>query len=355
MATFVNICRRYQTIVNQKTNTVVNIDLNSTVDSLSQLVSKQLDLSEDMFDLICFGQLLTADQILNSYGIKNGTIVYVINKTHLNPTTNSPTNSQSMDTKTPTNHSEIHQMIIALRMALPNPKFRQMLDKLSETEFRENLIAVTPGLREDPTTFAILQDMDLLATLTEPTNIHKVLAKHPCLLEATLFLAATFHEENIANESTGGPSNLDLLGRPPSYSLDAPIDDDSDDEPMDSQESASNSSATAQRIADMMLRAYQTSRNRDNQSSNQSNSSGIITQDMLSQALRQSIQAAPVNESQPSTSTTQSTAQRLRGWATQLQQMRDLGINDDIVAIQALEATNGDVQAAINIIFSDNN
>jgi hypothetical protein len=35
--------------------------------------------------------------------------------------------------------------------------------------------------------------------------------------------------------------------------------------------------------------------------------------------------------------------------------MRDLGINDDIVAIQALEATNGDVQAALNLIFSDNN
>jgi hypothetical protein len=35
--------------------------------------------------------------------------------------------------------------------------------------------------------------------------------------------------------------------------------------------------------------------------------------------------------------------------------MRDLGINDEIVAIQALEATNGDVQAALNLIFSDSN
>lgn len=46
-------------------------------------------------------------------------------------------------------------------------------------------------------------------------------------------------------------------------------------------------------------------------------------------------------------------AQILIGWAPQLRQMRELGITDDIVAIQALEATNGDVQAAINIIFSD--
>ena len=38
-----------------------------------------------------------------------------------------------------------------------------------------------------------------------------------------------------------------------------------------------------------------------------------------------------------------------------MQQLRDLGINDEIIALQALEATDGDVQAAINIIFSDNN
>jgi len=33
-----------------------------------------------------------------------------------------------------------------------------MLDKLSEPEFRENLMAVTPGLREDPITFGEYSD-----------------------------------------------------------------------------------------------------------------------------------------------------------------------------------------------------
>ncbi len=74
---------------------------------------------------------------------------------------------------------------------------------------------------------------------------------------------------------------------------------------------------------------------------------------MLRQAL-QSSQAPHL--SQPSTSSSSSSvAARLRNWSTQLQQMRDLGINDEIVAIQALEATNGDVQAALNLIFSDSN
>ena len=47
-------------------------------------------------------------------------------------------------------------MVIALKTALMNSGFRQMLDKLSEPEFRDNLIAVTPGLGEDATALGSL-------------------------------------------------------------------------------------------------------------------------------------------------------------------------------------------------------
>ena len=36
----------------------------------------------------------------------------------------------------------------------------------------------------------------------------------------------------------------------------------------------------------------------------------------------------------------------------QVEQMREMGITDENVARQALLATNGDMQAAINLIFS---
>ena len=115
---------------------------------------------------------------------------------------------------------------------------------------------------------AILQDPDLLSTLSEPTNIHKVLEKHPSLLDAATFLAATFHEETIANEAPG--TSAALLSRSAS-GLDYSLDAMSSDEEMDSGEPPSD--GQAQRIAEVMLRAYQ---NRG--TSSQSNNSGVITQ-----------------------------------------------------------------------------
>lgn len=35
-----------------------------------------------------------------------------------------------------------------------------------------------------------------------------------------------------------------------------------------------------------------------------------------------------------------------------LPQMRELGITDDSLSLRALQATNGDVQAAVNLIFA---
>ena len=68
---------------------------------------------------------------------------------------------------------------------------------------------------------------------------------------------------------------------------------------------------------------------------------------------------SPVPAAQPQAASSQqgqrTIAQTLIGWAPQVRQIRELGISDDIVIIQALEATNGDVQAALNIIFSDMN
>jgi len=43
-----------------------------------------------------------------------------------------------------------------------------------------------------------------------------------------------------------------------------------------------------------------------------------------------------------------------RDWGEALAQMRGLGLNDEALCVQALEATDGDLEAAIEIIFAGN-
>ncbi|GAA6076522.1 ubiquitin-like protein 7b, partial [Tachysurus ichikawai] len=39
-------------------------------------------------------------------------------------------------------------------------------------------------------------------------------------------------------------------------------------------------------------------------------------------------------------------------WQTQMQQLRDMGIRDEGLALRALQATDGDLQTALEIIFA---
>lgn len=39
-------------------------------------------------------------------------------------------------------------------------------------------------------------------------------------------------------------------------------------------------------------------------------------------------------------------------WQPQLQQLRDMGIQDDELSLRALQATGGDIQAALELIFA---
>ncbi|XP_015493889.1 ubiquitin-like protein 7 [Parus major] len=64
-----------------------------------------------------------------------------------------------------------------------------------------------------------------------------------------------------------------------------------------------------------------------------------ITNDLFSQALQHALQAS----GQPSLQSQ---------WQPQLQQLRDMGIHDDELSLRALQATGGDIQAALELIFA---
>lgn len=64
-----------------------------------------------------------------------------------------------------------------------------------------------------------------------------------------------------------------------------------------------------------------------------------VSNDLFSQALQQALQASNMSA--------------LQGrWQSQMQQLRDMGIQDEELMLRALQATDGDIQAALELIFA---
>lgn len=100
-------------------------------------------------------------------------------------------------------------------------------------------------------------------------------------------------------------------------------------------------------------------------------SSGLISNSMFTNALSQALissgnTATSSNASTPSSTTSSTTnpataaATNLPGssdnlserYANELQMMREMGLFEDLINIQALAISNGDVEAAINLVLS---
>lgn len=196
---------------------------------------------------------------------------------------------------------------------------------------------------------------------------------HPVLIEAAQNIAAAVHEEAHNAASSGSSSSL-ASSQPTarSYSVDNmtleeemardianffsthPVNDNTrfpDTLP------ATNSQTSSQR-PDNPPSSTSTGGGA-NQPSTGNQSTGVVTSQMFMEAMRQ----VALFTANPTTQATSSPAASLSPMLPpissqttdlqrQLAQMHEMGLQDDAVNIQALQFTNGDVQAAIELVFS---
>ncbi|KAK7501575.1 hypothetical protein BaRGS_00007006, partial [Batillaria attramentaria] len=190
-----------------------------------------------------------------------------------------------------------HEVLHTLQKALQNAAYRKTVDQLLITQgAMQRMMSSVPGLASDPVALSMLQDPELLSILAHRQNIHKVLKAHPSFGKAALYIAAVVEEERTRDGSRPSRSAI--------YSLDQMSDEEDD-------------------------------RNQAAQSSSSGRAGGpaVISPDFFQQAMMQAQNAA---------------------LDAQLQQLRDMGITDENIARQALTATGGDLQAALEFIFGDN-
>lgn len=399
----INICSK---LLDLRSKDLVTMDLpdtsfNTPVAVLRQLITNRLNLENEV-DLIAFGKILKDDKSLACYGIKGTTTIYVFKKrdvSHITCMTTEAIEAAKVDSPKP-EASQIKPMVSALKHALRSPEFRATLAKLNNREEREKLIAFTPGLREDPIVLAILQDPDLISLCTEDTtNFAHVVERHPVFAVAVENLAATFHEEHP--DSHFGS----IADQPMRYGLD---DSDEEDEEEGAAAAPAQQPASADVISAMLRQALENANNalgtsrplrqagssstgvRSGEPTSRSVTDGshlqryvnpqtrsttqpriagsVITSAMLQQALStvsspqepssQPTVAAPVPRPilgvRPGVSPVRNPTRPIRNWSNELARLRELGITDETYSIQVLEATDGDVEAAVNIILGSN-
>lgn len=147
---YLYVCRDPQNLNDQTKLEFNDTNLSSiTVQELkSRLSAIHADLLPNNYELTFFGKQLKAKGQLSNYGIKTGANLFVLAK-------QPETNDASKDRKSKIDQAELQKMMVAIRTALVNSNFRLMLNRLYDKEFRENIVACTPSLRENIVAFCM--------------------------------------------------------------------------------------------------------------------------------------------------------------------------------------------------------
>ncbi|CAL1532278.1 unnamed protein product [Lymnaea stagnalis] len=328
MATL-NVCFRHS----EKTERFkVNVsELEDQVKSLASEISKHTNC--DNFDILYCGQVLKPNSSLSSYSLQNQSTVYVVDKF-----LTSVDVSQSDASATGGSFTNKSEVTMAIQSALLNLEYRTIVERmLSDPDTVENIIAATPGLDKDPCVLAMLQEPELLAVMAHPNNMNSLLQLHPCFAQAAITIATAVNEEGakLGQKSGAVTIPLSLTNILTNFSY-------LSQQPSRSQNNLSG--ITASQLAAALQAATGSGAMGGIQpppvavvpSASQSvsgpSASGTITGDFFQQAM---VHAQTASSD------------------AALQQLRDMGITDENVARQALAATGGDIQAAIDLIFGD--
>ncbi|XP_076278542.1 ubiquitin-like protein 7 isoform X1 [Lasioglossum baleicum] len=395
-----------------------NINFKSKVKFLKSETARRVNLTKDLFELTYCGSILEDEVTLESYGLKNGSMVHVLKKEE--PETPAVPRYISEDS--------ILDLASAFKSFREDPALRSALHRLGQRQdVIANIISSSPGLHEDAAAIAIFQDPDLMAQFTDVDTVRRFAKAHPVLVEAAQNIAAAIHEEArnnataaiqeearnnataatheqahnnatsaihevthnnatalihaaahnnttaiireaMHNNATAASNNSVSNTQPTAYSYN--LDNLSDDEEMagDSSQSSdstqpsnlsnnpSNTTITAAQLAAAVSRARTRSfplSNTPSSTSGGSTNSGVITTEMFNQAMQQASVATTGLITDPILPPIlPPVLPQFTDLQRQLAQMHEIGLQDDTINIQALQFTNGDVQAAIELVFS---
>jgi len=282
---------------------------------------------------------------------------------------------------------EIKRFGVAFKTAFKNPSFSTVVKRLLERENMDSLAAACPGLSDDLVAQGFLTRPELLLHLLDPETLGKVAKSHPSLLEAANNLSAAVHEEQQsagrAGEAAGAGGRE--AGAGGSYYLDEMSDEEMDGEEgtgRGPQRSRSFNAITPAQLAQALAAAAgggqggiqpfqgvtgmgpqqgggaggtpdqggaQLGLGNSGPQSSATTPSSRITTDMFQQAIQQALMGMGGQGEQGGD---QQGGGEEGDLASKVDRMKEMGIVDEGLALQALQIMGGDLQAAVDLIFS---
>ncbi|XP_028679197.1 ubiquitin-like protein 7a isoform X2 [Erpetoichthys calabaricus] len=318
----------------------------------------------DLFDLVYCGRKLKDEQTLDFYGIQPGSAVYILKKSWPEPDLQPE----------PVDRTAAAREFRVLQAALhTSPAYRDSVFKmLNNKESLDQIIIATPGLSSDPVALGVLRDKDLFSLFTDSNMLDTLIVRHPALVNAIILVLHSVAGSLPPPQTSMAPrdtSSASYSSMPGGFLFEG-LSDEEDDFQMGNHASSSSESASGSRPASLgysgatgprpitqselatalALASTPESSAVTPTTSNQGASSGAspvmsssgmpagtpITNDIFSQALQQALQVSTLQAQ----------------WQSQLQQLQDMGIQDEELILRALQATGGDIQAALELIFA---
>ncbi|XP_018566538.1 ubiquitin-like protein 7 [Anoplophora glabripennis] len=328
---------------------IENVDLESKVEILKMQAIKLLNNSTNIELAFC-GVILENENTLSSYGVTPGVTIHVLEK---------PKPKKTQETKKMT-EVEVQQLVSAFRTFTLSSGYRTALQRLYRQDILDKIVTDIPGLSDDPAAVAIIQDPELIIHMADPDTVRKVAEEHPVLIEASNYIISRVQDEQ-ANVSPNQPTTSTGY----SYSLEALSDDDDMDSNSDTNVSqhpltrnSSYNAITAAQLAAAIANATNTQFNTNSAGMPSTpTSNNFITNEMFTNAIQQAFafggsNNAGLSPALPSRNDEESLDSITRRLQPQLQQMHEMGFVNDSVNIRALQATSGDVNAAVELVFN---
>lgn len=238
-------------------------------------------------------------------------------------------------------------------------------------EVIRKVVEAYPEFQTNLGAYAILRDSVLLESMKKIDSGRKIAEKYPILIHSAEFVTKTIKEfwtSNKPNLSTLTVQSEDSLSDATSSDSDSPSNSPNQ-QPMRSASGRNIRQISRDQLSAAILAAGSASRNSlsniaqrnvqqstggPSTSSTSDANRGVIGRSLLTEALSQALsQATASSSSAREDAMEQGNMERLaEQYATELQTMREMGLFDEMANIQALVMSNGNVEAAINLVLS---